>query len=187
MLERIPPSAGLLLAFLLLTAANQYQDSTDYLLPYPAGDSARLIQGNNGRFGHEGHVAYAFDFIMPIGRTVSAARAGEVVAVEERFVDGNRTPGEENLVVIQHTDSTFTRYYHLTQDGVDVDVGATVAAGDPIGRSGNTGASAGPHLHFDVTTGCFDWGCQTVPIDFSNAGQPGLVEREIYPALPAGR
>ena len=44
-----------------------------------------------------------------------------------------------------------------------VSVGQRVPAGQEVGRSGDSGASAGPHLHFDVTRGCPDWGCQTIP------------------------
>jgi murein DD-endopeptidase MepM/ murein hydrolase activator NlpD len=148
------------------------------------GDSARLVQGNNGPYGHQGHAAYAFDFIMLIGRPVVASRAGTVVAVEGRFYDGTRKPGEENFVVVQHPDSSFGRYYHLTHDGPRVTVGSAVAAGDTIGRSGNTGASAGPHLHFDVTTGCYQWGCQTIPLRFVNAGADSLTQGTTYRALP---
>lgn len=156
-----------------------------YRLPFPVGDSARLIQGNNGPWGHEGHAAYAFDFVMPIGSPVTAARMGRVIAVEGQFHDGSRKPGEENFVVIQHDDSTFGRYYHLTHDGALVQAGTLVAAGDTIGRSGNTGASAGPHLHFDVTSGCYRWGCQTIPVRFLNATTDTLVQGRTYQALRA--
>jgi murein DD-endopeptidase MepM/ murein hydrolase activator NlpD len=153
-----------------------------YLLPFPTGDSARLIQGNNGPWGHTGHAAYAFDFVMPIGSSVAAARRGRVVAIEEQFIDGKRTPGQENYVVVRHADRTFARYYHLTKDGALVDVGQDVAAGQIIGRSGNTGASAGPHLHFDVTRDCREWGCQTIQIRFRNAGADSLAQGRYYKA-----
>lgn len=64
-----------------------------YLLPFPVGDSAQVMQGNNGTFSHFGPAAYAFDFRVTIGRAVTAMRAGQVVAVEERYFDGNRTAG----------------------------------------------------------------------------------------------
>lgn len=98
----------------LQPAVGRDQEQRSYWLPFPVGDSARLIQGNNGRWGHEGHAAFAFDFVMPIGSPVTAAGSGQVVAVEERYTDGTGTPGEENFVVIRHADSTFTRYYHPT-------------------------------------------------------------------------
>jgi murein DD-endopeptidase MepM/ murein hydrolase activator NlpD len=174
---------------LLLTASHRTfltipSKPCGYLLPFPVGDSAELLQGNSGPYGHQGAIRYAYDFARPLGSPVTAARAGIVVRTEQRFVDGNRTPGQENLIFVQHGDSTFGRYYHLTQGGVAVAVGTHVSAGDTIGRSGNTGASAGPHLHFDVTTGCPDWGCQSIPIRFCNAGADSLIDGRVYRAVP---
>lgn len=159
----------------------------EYVLPIPSGDSARLIQGNNGPWGHTGVLAYAFDFVMPIGSAVTAARGGRVVGVEARYVDGNRTPGQENYIFIAHGDGTFGRYYHLTQNGVRVHVGDRVASRDTIGRSGNTGASAGPHLHFDITLGCPEWGCQTVPVHFRDVAADSLVAGRFYRAGTSSR
>jgi len=182
---------GIVIRILLLMSAvpgfghAQGTEVGGYLLPYPVGDSARLVQGNNGPYGHTGHAAYAFDFLRPIGSAVTAAKAGRVVAVENRYVDASRKPGEENFIVVQHADSTFGRYYHLTNNGALAQVGTLVAAGDTIGRSGDTGASAGPHLHFDVTTGCYRWGCQTVPIGFLNSSGDSLQQGKTYRALPA--
>lgn len=167
---------------LLINAERRERAVPEYRLPFPVGDSAKLIQGNNGPWGHSGAAAFAYDFIMPIGRPVTAARAGVVVAVEERFQDRNRTPGQENFVVVRHDDGTFGRYYHLTADGVLTTLSAKVAAGDTIGRSGDTGASAGPHLHFDVTQKCPEWGCQTIAIRFINAGVDSLVQGQTYRA-----
>jgi murein DD-endopeptidase MepM/ murein hydrolase activator NlpD len=153
-----------------------------YLLPFPVGDSSQVIQGNNGSFTHFGPSAYGFDFRMTIGRKVTAMRAGQVIAVEERHLDGNRTPGQENLVFLRHDDGTFARYYHLTLNGALVVVGQRVAAGDTIGLSGDTGYSTTPHLHVDVTRDCVAWGCQTVWIRFQNAGADTLVAGRVYRA-----
>jgi len=153
-----------------------------YLLPFPVGDSARLIQGNNGTFTHFGPSAYGFDFRMTIGRAVTAMRAGQVIATEERYIDGNRIPGQENLVFIRHDDGTFARYYHLTTNGALVTLGQRVAAGDTIGLSGDTGYSTTPHLHVDVTRDCVAWGCQTIWIRFQNAGADTLVAGTVYHA-----
>ncbi len=158
------------------------EDEPSYLLPFPVGDSAQVIQGNNGSFTHFGHAAYAFDFRMTIGRVVTAMRAGQVIATEERYIDGNRTPGQTNLVLIRHDDGTYARYYHLTTNGALVTLGQRVAAGDTIGLSGDTGYSTTPHLHVDVTRDCVAWGCQTIWIRFQNAGADTLVAGRVYRA-----
>lgn len=171
------------LAIVTGLSTSEPEARVDYRLPFPAGDSARLIQGPGGRWGHQGALAFAYDFIRSIGSPVIASRGGRVVAVESRFVDGTRKPGEENYIFIAHGDSTFGRYYHLTHQGVRVALGDMVEAGDTIGASGNTGASAGPHLHFDVTRTCPEWGCQTIPIRFGNVAADSLEEGKTYRAF----
>jgi len=103
-------------------------------------------------------------------------------AAPGRFRGGTKVPGEENYIFIRHADGTFGRYYHLTFGGALVDSGARVKRGDLIGRSGTSGASAGPHLHFDVTRECATWGCQTIPIVFRNAGADSLIAGTTYTA-----
>jgi hypothetical protein len=120
---------------------------------------------------------YALDLDMPIGTEVIASRAGVVVRVEERYVDGDHTFGHENYVLIEHDDGTVARYVHLTQNGALVALDDEVEQGDLVGYSGNTGNSRGPHLHFDVTESCCavapEWnelpGGRTLPLNFNNA------------------
>jgi murein DD-endopeptidase MepM/ murein hydrolase activator NlpD len=142
--------------------------SNEYILPFQAGTEYAVYQGNEGPYGHTEHVNFAFDFGLDAGTLVTAARAGVVVKSVETFEDDNGTPGEENVIVLRHSDGTFGRYYHLKNMGSVVHLDQRISVGQPIGYSGNTGASAGPHLHFDVTEGCFDWGCQTIEIRFEN-------------------
>lgn len=175
-----------LLFVLSVSAFAATPNKSTYILPYQNGAEYKLIQGNNGKYGHTGAAEFAFDFLMPVGTEVTAARAGKVVKIQETYSDNTKKPGEENYVLIQHDDGTFARYYHLTKNGVLVEVGGNVLAGDRIGSSGNSGASAGPHLHFDVTTGCSDWGCQTVKVEFANAAENPLREGQSYKALGIG-
>ena len=155
-------------------------ESSDYVLPYEESSPRKLLQGYNGPWGHEGQAAFAYDFQMPMGTPVHAARSGKVVHVLEEFKDATRKPGEENVIVIQHQDGTYARYYHLTQNGADVQLGDEVKEKQRIGSSGDSGASAGPHLHFDVTKDCFKWGCQTIQINFQNAKENPLKQGESY-------
>ena len=53
-------------------------------------------------------------------------------------------------VVIQHTNGLQTWYAHGTPGSVTVSPGQIVSQGQVIMKSGNTGNSGGPHLHFEV-------------------------------------
>ena len=156
-----------------------------YVLPYQVGLAFVVSQGNCSQGSHNPSsiVLHAYDFRMPIGTPVVAAASGTVFLTESMFTDGNRTPGEENYINIEHDDGTIAAYVHLMENGVFVNVGDPVRFGDVIGASGDTGNSSEPHLHFHVQ-GCD--GCATIPITFRNTRSHanGLVQGESYMAEP---
>jgi murein DD-endopeptidase MepM/ murein hydrolase activator NlpD len=87
---------------------------------------------------------FGVDLAVPEGTSVFAANSGTVI-----FRGWNNT-GYGNLIVLSHG-PYMTLYGHLS--GFNVACGQTVAAGQIIAFSGNTGASTGPHLHFEVRSG----------------------------------
>jgi hypothetical protein len=111
------------------------------------------IQGNNSGGTHKKELRFSFDFSLPVGARVHAAADGIVVAAVDCFRrrgTSNAMRARANYIALRHGPSEYSRYYHLCYRGVSVSVGESVAAGQPIGRSGNTGFSTTPHLHFDV-------------------------------------
>ncbi|MEU9287963.1 transglycosylase family protein [Streptomyces sp. NPDC048275] len=84
------------------------------------------------------------DFPVPTGTSVQAVAAGHVVTAGWGGSFGYQ-------VVIRHADGHFTQYAHLS--AISVKDGQSVVGGQRIGRSGSTGNSTGPHLHFEVRTG----------------------------------
>ena len=130
----------------------KHDDSVLYRLPYEPGTSHRVTQGYNGRT-HRDHDQYAVDFGMREGTAVCAARDGVVVDLYEASQVGGPDPEYEeksNFISIAHADGTIAEYHHLQYEGVLVEIGQQVKAGEQIGLSGNTGYSSRPHLHFAV-------------------------------------
>lgn len=144
-----------------------YEDwqNSDYVLPYPAGKSYKVTQGNCGSVSHIGSQQYSYDFDMPIDSTIVAIRAGTVYEVIESNEDGNGCP-DDNHVYVEHTDGTVAAYVHLTKDGATVSEGDSVNQSDVIGKSGSTGCASGPHLHLTVFKNR-DFS-ESLPINFSN-------------------
>lgn len=159
------------------------QQSSPFVLPYPAGTSYLVIQGNCSPGTHAAGTrdGYAYDFAMPIGSSVIAARAGVVAELEERFADGNGVVAESNYVLLRHDDGSASVYFHLTRNGALVALGQAVRQGEAIALSGQTGrADIQPHLHFGV----LGRSGVTIPVTFRNTeSHPDGLQRGIsYPA-----
>jgi murein DD-endopeptidase MepM/ murein hydrolase activator NlpD len=149
-----------------------------YAFPYAPGRSFRIMQGFGSRFSHTGIEQYAIDFDMPEGTPIHAARSGVVARIEENNSLGCWESGcgkYANFIVVLHSDGTTGEYYHLQKNGAIVDVGDSVARGQFIGSSGNTGHTALPHLHFAVYRVTTAGDTQSVPIRFHSAS--GIVSK----------
>ena len=143
-----------------VAAAKQYVHA-----PFEAGSILTVSQGFHGYYSHNGSSTYAIDFSVSEGTPIVASRGGVVLATRSDSDHGcpdTSCADDANYVVIDHGDATFGTYLHLEYDGVDVDVGETVAVGQRIGRSGNTGFSSGPHLHLQID----DIFSQSLPVRF---------------------
>jgi murein DD-endopeptidase MepM/ murein hydrolase activator NlpD len=90
----------------------------------------------------EGQHNDGVDIAVAPGTGVRAAAAGEVVYA------GSSIPGFGNLVLVKHPGGWVTAYAHL--DRIEVRMRDTVAQGQEIGQSGQTGAVDRPLLHFEV-------------------------------------
>ena len=83
---------------------------------------------------------HGVDIATPEGTKVMAARAGTVKKTGNDNIYGLYIEVESGIYT--------TKYAHLSR--IDVSKGTQVEAGEIIARSGNTGKSTGPHLHFEV-------------------------------------
>lgn len=114
----------------------------------------RSYNGSPYNYVHTGQ-----DFCSQVGDPIYAAADGIVVYTGSLIVRGNST-------MIDHGWGVFSAYLH--QSEILVEVGDKVAAGQLIGRAGNTGRVGGPHLHFEVIVG----GVQIDPLEWLNKVYP---------------
>ncbi len=84
------------------------------------------------------------DFGVPIGTRVVAAGAGTVTKA-------GPNGGYGNYLRLAHAGGYASFYAHL--DSMSAKLGQRVGKGQAIARSGNTGTSTGPHLHFGMARG----------------------------------
>jgi murein DD-endopeptidase MepM/ murein hydrolase activator NlpD len=156
----------------------KHDDSCVYQLPYAPGNKFKVTQAYNGKFSHTGSNQYAIDWDMPEGTLVHAARGGVVVRVKDDSDKGGASLAFDkfnNYVLIRHEDGTLGHYCHLQKGGILVKPGQTVATGDVIAHSGNTGFSSGPHLHFCVFRAKDGRSRISIPIRFWTSEDPAII------------
>jgi murein DD-endopeptidase MepM/ murein hydrolase activator NlpD len=165
-----------------------HDDSVRYRWPFESKRPRQLLQGVQGDdtttaqgqlflgFRRPESLKHAFDFDLPVGTTVVAARDGMVA----RVVDGHTESGPQqgmaartNAVIVIHSDGTFATYAHLDK-GIPVTVGQRVEAGAVLGRSGASGQVHQPELLFAVQRIDEDGETRSVDIRFDDGTQAGV-------------
>ncbi len=122
-------------------------NSKKFLLRRPVrGENVRLASG----FGARMHPILRFvrthngiDWAAPIGTPILAAGNGVIEEAKYKGEFGNH-------IRIQHANGYQSTYSHLSRYAPRMRDGARVRQGEIIGFIGNTGLSAGPHLHFEI-------------------------------------
>jgi hypothetical protein len=124
------------------------------------------------------------------GREILAPAVG-IVTYSRNDVPNNPRPGKPdinsyaalhdpvmaymgNCVIIDHGNSEYSVMAHMQQGSVTVKVGERVAAGQVIGKLGNSGDSFGPHLHYQLQSGPQLFHGQSLPFRFQNIDKPQL-------------
>jgi murein DD-endopeptidase MepM/ murein hydrolase activator NlpD len=122
-----------------------FADGAPFLFPVKGGfksagfgDRRRylLFTGGSESIAHAG-----LDWGVVAGTPVRACERGKVAMVADREVTGK-------TVVVEHLPGLYSLYFHLSS--IAVRAGAMVERGTVIARSGSTGMSTGPHLHWEL-------------------------------------
>lgn len=82
-----------------------------------------------------------WDQQAPMGTPIGVVASGKVVFAGKLDIRGN-------YVMIDHGYGVYSGYAHLSQ--IHVTRGQTIAKGQVVGMSGNTGRSGGAHLHWEM-------------------------------------
>ena len=124
-------------------------------------------------------------------REILAPAAGTVVYARDD-VPTNPRPGKEpdndwyaklhdpvmayagNCVIIDHGNSEYSVIMHMQPGSLTVRVRDRVAAGQVVGRLGNSGDAFGPHVHYQLQSGPRLWQDQSLPFRFQDADDPPL-------------
>jgi murein DD-endopeptidase MepM/ murein hydrolase activator NlpD len=121
------------------------ESATKFLMKTPI-NGARI----SSSFGTRKHPISGFtrlhkgtDFAAPTGTPIYAAGNGTVDRA-------SRNGGYGNYIRIKHPRGYETAYAHLSRYAKGVKPGKKVKQGEVIGYVGSTGASTGPHLHYEV-------------------------------------
>jgi len=165
-----------LIAYLVLSGSineSKYPDrrSSPYRLPFPSGEEAWVIQGNNSSYNHNGAQEHAWDFRRHCGTPVIAARAGTVSRTVDTN-DGNGTGKPNNLVEVDHGDGSVGRYLHIQKASARVRRGDVVRQGVELAKVGNVGNSLTGHIHFVV-----EQGGRSIPVTFQDVTDDGGIPR----------
>lgn len=167
----------------------------------PEGPHRRALQAVNGRLRLSQRFAVDFAALLDedgrthvgpadqnssyfnYGRKVLAVGAGKVVESKDdrpEQVPNNDVPlpveqADGNSVILKLEHRAFAAYGHLKPGSVRVRRGERVRAGQVLGRLGNSGASSGPHLHFQLMDRPSFVDADGLPFEFASFRFDGVV------------
>ncbi|RJR48107.1 MAG: hypothetical protein C4576_08815 [Desulfobacteraceae bacterium] len=140
----------------------------------PVSGEWTVTQGREGEHTHKHGWTYAWDFeiqdewgrsfredglsaedFYSFNMPVYAPADGKVVTAVNHIDDNpvgqvNTVDNWGNLVIVWHYGNIYTTYCHLRRGTASVSEGELIRQGQVIGKVGNSGRSAVPHLHFHV-------------------------------------
>lgn len=116
--------------------------SSEFAWPVPGKYRYSFRTNHSCRHYYSGKVASAIDISCEVGTPIYAPASG---VIKNKGV----ASGFGNWFEIWHDDGTITLYAHLSDYSM-VENNQRVNKGDLIAKSGNTGKSTGPHLHFEM-------------------------------------
>lgn len=124
------------------------------IMDYNCGDRSYDLDSG---YNHAGTDIFLWPFPwlqMQRGQVnIVAAAPGTILYKNDGLYDANcaMNGGDWNAVYLLHADGSVSWYGHMKRNSLTTKpVGASVVAGEFLGKVGSSGSSTGPHLHFEV-------------------------------------
>lgn len=127
-----------------LSARQNVRDHIPSIRPTDTGWTSSRFGFRRDPFTGKQTFHRGLDFSTPVGTPVRATGDGIVLAVQQQR-------GFGRVVKIDHGGGVTTVYAHLNE--ALVESGARVKRGEIIAKSGNSGRSSAPHLHYEIRLG----------------------------------
>jgi hypothetical protein len=165
--------------FRLVLDGASYLKPETFAIDYLQLQNGRMFSGD----GSQNEQYFGF------GANIVSAAAGTVVSIRNDMPEA--TPGQPsdavkqrgdnvgNHVVVQIEPDVWATYAHLQPGSVAVQVGDHVAAGQFLGRLGNSGNSFAPHLHFQLSDGPDLATSNSLPYVFERYVMAGTVDQTV--------
>lgn len=135
---------------------------------YPCSNTFPFTSyGSWHRVREKGKVHAGVDFAGGAGGGTIVAIADGILRAVNRFGYGG---GYGTYCEVDHQNGVVSRYCHMISGSLVLPDGCLVKQGQEIGKIGNTGASRGAHLHFEVFRKGHQFGSDTI----NPATLPGL-------------
>ncbi len=130
-----------------------------------------IVQRVNGNT-HSGNGSQNEDYYC-FGKRLNAPGSGKIVTVRDDVSDN--IPGqlngdfpEGNYIVIDHENGEYSMLAHFKEGSIIVSVGDTVLKGQELGKTGNSGNSSEPHLHYQLQNAADPFDGDGLPAQFLN-------------------
>lgn len=133
-----------------------------------------IFQGEGGKsyhFGLYGHYSYDIGLCEgnSMGEKIYSIGDGKVIKIiigekDQPIQSKVDLKARANTIWIQHKNNLISTYSHIKQNSSVLKPGQIIKKGQEIAEIGNSGISAGPHLHFSL----IDKSGTTYPVRFSN-------------------
>jgi len=124
-----------------LTVRKEVRSKIPSIRPTDIGWVSSRFGMRDDPFTGKGRFHHGLDFSVPTGTDVRVTGDGVISIVQQQR-------GLGKVIKVDHGNDVLTVYAHL--DRMDVKKGDIVKRGQVIGKSGNTGRSTAPHLHYEV-------------------------------------